>query len=834
MKRILIFVLATVVSIQFVFSQPQSPERGFISKFQATTWEEGLLSGNGTIGANVFGNPTHETIIFTHERMFLPQGEPVIPPDQSANLFEIRRLIEEGNYYEATELQFKYSGQEGFMYPDPFVPVCDMNIDMHSKGNIKDYVRSLNFENGESTVFWSDDNGSYERKLFVSRADGIAVLKIRSYKAGGLNCEIQFNRRTLSDKLPYVYLQGSYMVAAEFIDNVSFQGMGIKKPPYAFATELYPLFTENVQMKAWDNFIYYGHSFTKAYPGSIQSVEGLASIKVKGGTYHMNGSRCIIENCNEAVVFIDIEPNYSEKSSAHPWIQPDKFYSEKSSNVEAMKKKLSGISYSYDELLSRHTAIHGELFNRIRLDIGGGSDHSLTTEELFAKSTYQDINRALLEKEFDAGRYNIISSTGNLPPVAQGLWAGTFVPDWASVYTHNGNAPSAISSMLMANNPELMLSYTSYIESLVPYFEINAKHLFGCRGIVLPSYTATNGYNNALEWDFAGGFWIAGAAWAAHFFYDYYQYTGDKEFLRNHALPFMEKAALFFEDFLYLGSDGKYIFSPTQSPENIPGNSNSQGSFNATMAVAAAKELFTNTIAASKLLKVNSDKISLWEDMLTKIPDYMIDENGMFKEWLTPKLTNNDDHRHSSQFYPLYDNFPLEFAQNPALVEAVRRSANFKLEKHWKGSGAGFMSFGLVQLGLVGATIGDKEIVHETLRHLVNGFWLNNMASTHNYKSLLNMDISGGMTAVIIKMLVYSDPGLIKILPALPDVWQEGTIEGVLCRGQVLVDKLSWTADSAEATLISKVDQKITLQCGTNKKLVSLKANKPQTIKVKR
>ena len=56
------------------------------------------------------------------------------------------------------------------------------------------------------------------------------------------------------------------------------------------------------------------------------------------------------------------------------------------------------------------------------------------------------------------------------------------VPGWASDYTHNGNVPSAIAANLMGNMPELMLAYTTYIESIVPWLEINAKHLFGARG----------------------------------------------------------------------------------------------------------------------------------------------------------------------------------------------------------------------------------------------------------------------------------------------------------------------------------------------------------------
>ena len=40
--------------------------------------------------------------------------------------------------------------------------------------------------------------------------------------------------------------------------------------------------------------------------------------------------------------------------------------------------------------------------------------------------------------------------------------------------------------------------------------------------------------------------------------------------------------------------------------------------------------------------------------MLAKMPDYMIDDDGIIKEWLTPRLENNDNHRHSSQLYPLF------------------------------------------------------------------------------------------------------------------------------------------------------------------------------------
>jgi alpha-L-fucosidase 2 len=784
---ILIFVIACSL-FAGVAAQRDVPQRGFVSTQPATTWEEGLICGNGTIGANVFSRPLEETIIFTHERLFLPTGPPLIPPDNGDRLFEIRQLIDRELYAQATQLAFDFSGQESFMYPDPFVPAFDMNIIMDTDEDILDYMRSVNFQTGETTVHWKDKNGIFERRMFVSRADGIAVMLIDGSGKGSVNCRLKLKAREPSDKLRERQLEYS---ASRFESHVA-----------------------DIVTTAEGSTLTWKNSFTRSYPGSIQSMEGMAYVDATNGQVKSEGETLIITGADEVLVLVDLRPVYD----------PEKTY------MEDMKLKLTGISEGYDALLARHAQIHGEMFNRMKLDIGGGSDHALTTEELLEKTSNENLNRALVEKAFDAGRYNIISCTGELPPTLQGIWAGTYAPDWASDFTHNGNVPSAIASMLMGNTPELMLAYTSYIESIVPYLEINAQHMFGARGIVLPSRSTTNGFNNALAPSFAGGFWVGGAAWAAHFFYDYYLYTGDKEFLSEHALPFMKKAAFFFEDYLYEGPDGKYIFSPTQSPENSPLNTKSQGTFNATMDVAAAKELFNNLITASNELDVNQEKISIWKAMLDKMPDYMISEEGYIKEWITPKLEDNLQHRHTSQLYPLYDGIPDEIKNDPELQKAFRKIIEIKLNRHWNpNSSSGFMSFGLVQLGQASTSLGEEELAYTCLLQLVNRYWLNNLASMHNHKTLFNMDISGGMPAVLIKMLAFSEPGRIQLLPALPEAWTEGSIEGILCRGQVEIRKLEWKQDRIHLTLLSEVDQQIMVEIPHDIIKISVQKGKAKT-----
>jgi len=773
------------------------PERGFLSTEPADNWEEGLITGNGTLGLNVLSKPNEGRIIFSHEELFMPMGEPSVPADQSAYLPKVRELIAEGKYKEAERLQFEKSGQAGFMYPDYYVPALDMTITREAQGDVRDYSRSVDFTTAEATVQWTDDAGTFQRQVFASRDAGIAVIRIRGSQPGSVTCDLRLEAREPLD------------------DFNSDTDIG-KRSDQSFDEHF-----GDLKSIASESSISFSARFLKSYSDSIKSVNGHARVVTKGGATKPNADGSLsVTGADEVLILADIRLPKEDGVT----------------QFDELAKALDALPADYEKLLAGHTKIHGELFNRVKLDLGGGDDHLKTTEELLKLSTWDDINNALLEKQFDAGRYNIICATGKLPPNLQGVWGGTYVPDWASDYTHNGNVPSAIAANLMGNMPELTLAYTSYIESLIPDLELNAKHFFASRGIVLPSRTTTNGYNKAFANDFAGGMWVAGAGWAALFFYDYYRFTGDEAFLTNHALPFMEKAALFFEDYLYEGPDGKWIFSPGQSPENWPGNSDSQATYNATMDVAVAKELLTNTIEASKILGLNEDKIYVWENMLAKMPEYAVDEEtGIIKEWLTPALTNDDKHRHSSQLYPLYYGMPDEIDNDPVIREGFRKSAAFKLAQHWKNKeDAGFMSFGLVQLGQISASLGDGELAYLCLRHLVNRFWLNNLASMHNHRRLFNMDISGGQPAMIMQMLVASEFGKIELLPALPEQWAEGSIEGVLARGAIEIERLAWNPAGVDVSLCSKATQTIQLVLGDAAEEVELPAGQTVSIRLER
>ena len=114
------------------------------------------------------------------------------------------------------------------------------------------------------------------------------------------------------------------------------------------------------------------------------------------------------------------------------------------------------------------------------------------------------------------------------------------------------------------------------------------------------------------------------------------------------------------------------------------------------------------------------------------------------------------------------------------------------------------------------------------------------------------MDVSGGLPAVLIRMLVMGEPGKVSLLKALPKTWPQGTIEGLLCRGQVEVKKLEWKPGSVEVTLASPKAQRLVLEVprpiktaklrdasatlaagdAPNRRTLTLKAGQPATVVV--
>jgi len=450
------------------------------------------------------------------------------------------------------------------------------------------------------------------------------------------------------------------------------------------------------------------------------------------------------------------------------------------SAMERELKALQSLNADYDELLSRHVALHRDLFMRVQLDLNArDKNRQLSNEKLVNEANHGQAYNALLERMFDFGRFALIcsSSIDGMPANLQGIWNGVYGPPWAADYHADMNIEMNYWQALTGNLAEITLCYFDYYESLLDDFRTNARNITGCRGILAPMSGTTHGVGE-LNWSC----WTAGTGWLAQLFYDYWLHTGNREFLKNRAVPFMKEVALFYEDFMVEGPDGRYEFIPSISPENVPSNAKSSCTINATMDIAVAKEILNNLCSACELLNIEKESVGRWREMLAKLPPYLINEDGAIKEWSHPAFADNYEHRHMSHLYPLYPGLEISSYKNHKLFQACKVA----MEKKWLEFEYP-CAWSYVYAAAEFARLEQPEQALEALKIVARGYTLPNLFTTlwlYSHKPpMMQFEAASGIPASIMEMLMYSDGKMIKLLPALPKEWNKGHIKGLLARG---------------------------------------------------
>ena len=105
---------------------------------------------------------------------------------------------------------------------------------------------------------------------------------------------------------------------------------------------------------------------------------------------------------------------------------------------------------------------------------------------------------------------------------------------------------------------------------------------------------------------------------------------------------------------------------------------------------------------------------------------------------------------------------------------------------------------------------------------------------THNAGAIFNVDIAGGFPALVAALLLASRPGHLTLLPALPAAWPRGEITGLAARGQVAVERLTWSPQTVSVRVSSPRDQRIRLTVGRSDTAVDLPAGVPVDVTVRR
>lgn len=707
-------------------------------------WREALPTGNGVVGASVYGGVRQETVLLNHGQLWHGglRGE---LPDISGLLPAIRQRMRAGDYAGAKTMMADELAARGYdSKRETPLPLGDLLITMPTGEGFRRYRRTLDMETGEISVRWESAQARYERSLFVSRRDDVVVCELRADGAP-LAAELTL--------LPHDWAEAHKSV-----------------PEYVAAS---------AETKAEGGLVYYAASGDDGtdFGAVLRVIADESEITCSEG-------RLILTGGSRALLLMHV---FVKGVRERDWAQA--------------AAKLSGVDLDYEQLLERHAELHRPLFQSAAIRLGpekadaeviGQSNEAL----LLQAYEGEGLPIGLTEKMWAFGRYLFISATRSdgMPIPLYGLWGGEYRLMW-SHFMANENVQMTYWHAAVGGLSELVPALFAYYEGMLDVFRDNARKLYGCRGIFIPAGTTPN-VGTPFQPVPVILYWTGAAGWLAQHMYEYARFTGDRDFLAQRALPFMREAALFYQDYFEIGEDGRVRSYPSVSPENTPGNYYPKGpkplahplpnTINATMDIAIARELLTHLIEGSREAGLYEAERGEWEELLRRLPPYQVNADGAAKEWLHPDFEDNYHHRHISHSYPVFPGHEVTRHSDPVIFEAFRVA----IEKRLVIGIADQTAWSLSHLANLYARMEDGDRALECLELLARSCLLPNLLTVHNdwrgmgvtltnRRAPIQLDANMGWVSAVQEMLLYVSPHQIRLLPALPAAWAEGSFRGL-------------------------------------------------------
>jgi alpha-L-fucosidase 2 len=222
---------------------------------------------------------------------------------------------------------------------------------------------------------------------------------------------------------------------------------------------------------------------------------------------------------------------------------------------------------------------------------------------------------------------------------------------------------------------------------------------------------------------------------------------------------------------------------------------------NSTMDFAIVKEVLSNLIEGAQIVNKYTGEIEKWKEMLERIPPYEINEDGAIKEWMHPYFDDNYHHRHQSHIYPVFPGTEVTEENDSQLYEAFKTAIKKRMKIGLKEQ----TGWSLAHMANIYARMGQGDLALECLNLISQSCVTNNFYTLHNDwrnmgigvdmpRAFFQIDANMGWSAAIQEMLLFSIPGKISILPALPKKWRQGKVGSLLTRGGIEVD-LKWDQD---------------------------------------